>query len=220
MSEARLAALWIRPPRRRRGPPPPRWDGVLSQGMERLGCSICRSGPTIDAWPRHPERRWTLDNGGQAVDGWGFSSLWLGPQGRALAVRPRTIYLRPDGGRDNRPEHEIVGENRPRWPLQSRRQALVSILNRLQEACRPHLQGPVRLDAVDPCRKTRSNYLDRPPGFRRTPTLAPCTLREASYRSPTASRYGFAGTPTWRGHPWTITPSEPGAHSNGAAWMV
>lgn len=149
MSESRLAALWIQPSLRRRGQP--RWHGVVSQGMERLGCSICRRGQAIDAWPRHPERRWTLDSGGQAVDGWVLSNLWLGTQGHALAVRPRTIYLRPDGSRDKRPEHAIVGENRPRWPLQSRRQALVSLLDRLQVACSPHLQGPVRLGAIDPC---------------------------------------------------------------------
>ena len=148
MSEARLAALWMRSSPRRAGQPG--WHGVVSQGIERLGCSTCRSGHAIDAWPRRPERRWTLHSGGHAVDGWRLSNLWLGRRGRALAVRPRTIYLRSDGGRDTRPEHEIVGEKRPRWPLQQRRQALVSLLDSLQAVCRQHLHGPVRLDAADP----------------------------------------------------------------------
>ena len=148
MSEARLAALWMRSSPRRAGQSG--WHGVVSQGIEHLGCSTCRSGQAIDAWPRRPERRWTLDDGGRAVDGWRLSNLWLGPRGRALAVRPRTIYLRPDGSRDTRPEHVIVGERKPPWPLQQRRQALVSLLDRLQVTCRPHLQGPVRLDAADP----------------------------------------------------------------------
>ena len=139
MSEARLAALWMRSSPRRAGQSG--WHGVVSQGIEHLGCSTCRSGQAIDAWPRRPERRWTLDDGGRAVNGWRLSNLWLGPRGRALAVRPRTIYLRPDGSRDTRPEHVIVGERKPPWPLQQRRQALVSLLDRLQVTCRPTPPG-------------------------------------------------------------------------------
>ncbi len=148
MREARLAALWMRSSPRRAGRPG--WHGVVSRGFARLGCSTCRSGQAIDAWPRRPEQRWTLGSGVHAVDGWGLGNLWLGAQGRALAVRPRTIYLRPDGSRCTRPEHEIVGGRKPPWSLQQRRQALVSLLDRLQVICRPHLQGPVRLDAADP----------------------------------------------------------------------
>ena len=148
MSEARLAALWMRSSPRRAGHSG--WHGVVSQGIDRLGCATCRSGQAIDAWPRRPEQRWRLDSGGHAVDGWRLSNLWLGPRGRALAVRPRTIYLRPDGSRDTRPEHEIVRGRKPPWSLQHRRHALVSLLDRVQLACGQHLQGPVRLDAADP----------------------------------------------------------------------
>lgn len=148
MSEARLAALWMRssPQRANR----PGWHGVVSQGIERLGCSTCRSGQVIDAWPRRPKRPLTLHSGGQAIDGWRLSNLRLGQRGRALAVRPRTIYLRPDGGRDTRFEHEIVGQSKPTWPLEQRWQALVSLLDRLQATCKQHLQGPVHLAAADP----------------------------------------------------------------------
>lgn len=148
MSEARLAALWMRSSLRRVGQSG--WHEVVSQGIERLGCSKSRRGQAIEAWPRRPKLRWTLDSGGRAVDGWRLNNLWLGPRGRALAVRPRTIYLRPDGSRDTRPEHVIVGVRKPSWPLQQRRQALVSLLERLQVACGQHLQGFVRLDAADP----------------------------------------------------------------------
>lgn len=148
MSDAWLAALGMRSSLRPAGQSG--WHEVVSQGIERLGCATCRSGQAIDAWPRRPERRWTLDGGGHAVDGWRLSNLWLGPRGHALAVRPRTIYLRPDGSRDTRPEHDIVGARRPRWPLQQRREALVSLLDRLQVACGGHLQGPVGLDAAGP----------------------------------------------------------------------
>ena len=148
MSEARLAALRMRPVPRRAGRSG--WHGVVSRGIESLGCSTCRSGQAIEAWPRRPQRRQALGSGGYAVDGWRLGNLWLGPRDRALAVRPRTIYLRPDGSRDKRPERKIVGDGSPKWPLEQRRDALLAFLDRLQGACGDRIGDPVRLDATDP----------------------------------------------------------------------
>ena len=148
MTEARLAAFWMRSSLRRTRRSG--WHEVVSQGIERLGCSTCRTGQAIEAWPKRSRRRHALDGGGYAIDGWRLSNLWLGQRGRALAIRPRTIYLRPDGDRDTRPEHEIVGDRKPSWPLQQRRKALVSLMDRLRVACGEHLDGFARLDAADP----------------------------------------------------------------------
>ena len=141
MTVARLAAL-----RMRRSPG---WYETVSAAMGRLGCSTCRHGWAMDVWRQDWQR--ALPGGGYAVDGWRLRTLWLGPKRHALGVLPQRIYLRTDGGRDERPEREIVNVRRQRQrPLQERLRGLTWFLRRLQECCGKQFGDPVSLVASDP----------------------------------------------------------------------
>ena len=144
MTDLRLAALWMR-----RGT---EWHEPVSAALRQSGFSMCRNRWGIEVW--QPDRRAELPGGGYAVDGWQLRSLWLGPQARrkALGVRPKRIYLRSDGSRDRRPERQIIDLHQcPRWPLEVRRRALTSFLERLQNGCAECLGDSVALatDKVD-----------------------------------------------------------------------
>ena len=94
MTEARLAALEMRP-LKRRARPSPAWHGALTGALQGLGYSTLRRGDEIEVWDG--ERRKGLPRGGYAVYGWRLGSLWLGPGNWAVGVRPRRTYLRVDG---------------------------------------------------------------------------------------------------------------------------
>ena len=103
----------------------------------------------MDVWRQDWQR--ALPAGGYAVDGWRLRTLWLGPKRHALGVLPQRIYLRTDGGRDERPEREIVNVRRQRQrPLQERLRGLTWFLRRLQECCGKQFGDPVSLVASDP----------------------------------------------------------------------
>ena len=110
------------------------WQKAVSAAAERLNCSATIRRNSIDAW--QPDRSQRIADGVTLVDGWRAAKLWLGTKYGAVGILAQRIYLRPDGSRDSRPEHEIVGDRvSPKTPLETRLQELLWFLNGLKTNC-------------------------------------------------------------------------------------
>ncbi len=117
-------------------PLPAAWAPSLVSVLESMKVTAVPDGSRVLAWTAIREQ-----HGVRFSDGWTFSRLWLGPKRWALGVTAKRLYFKATEI-DRRPEHEIVGDNRPRGraPAEEHREQhrlLMALTTRLPEHPQP-----------------------------------------------------------------------------------
>ncbi len=88
-------------------PLPAAWAPSLVSVLESMKVTAVPGGGRVLAWTGIREHR-----GVRFAEGWTLSRLWLGPRRWALGITAKRLYF--NGTEiDRRPEHEIVGDDRP-----------------------------------------------------------------------------------------------------------
>lgn len=88
-------------------PLPASWASSLLAALQSMKVTAIPGGNRVLAWTGIRDYRGT-----RFTDGWTFSRLWLGPSRWALGITAKRLYFK-GAEIDRRPEHEIVGDNRP-----------------------------------------------------------------------------------------------------------